>query len=117
MSNVLGIRAALTNAIRYWERGRVLYNAVLLIVVLAVYFYGLPHSRQVLSVDVFLQIFILAMLANVAYCAAYVVDIVAQASGFQVTWLKARWILLALGIAFAATIAQFVARGIFGIAT
>jgi len=94
-----------------------LYNLALLVVVVAVFLYNLPQSRQELSFDLFEELFIFAVLANVAYCAAYPVDIVAQSSGYQGTWLRIRWLLLALGTSFASVIAQFVARGLFSAAT
>ncbi len=55
--------------------------------------------------------FILAVLANVAYCAACVVDIPAQLSGFSATWWRYRWILFAVGLLFAGIITRFVAMG------
>jgi hypothetical protein len=61
------------------------------------------------------MIFVLAVLANVAYCAAYVVDIFAQHSGFQALWLRYRWIVLAIGILFAGAITHLVAMGMFAV--
>lgn len=110
-------RASLTNAIAFWERGRLVYNVVLLAVVGSIFVYHLPQSRQAVSFDLFQSLFVLAVLANVAYCSAYLVDLVVQSSGYQAAWLKYRWMLLVLGILFASTIAQFIARGTFAGAT
>lgn len=106
-------RISITNAIHYWERGRLIYNAVLFAVVGSVFLFHLPQSRQAMSFDLLQGLFVLAVLANVAYCAAYLVDLVVQSSGYQATWFKLRWLLLVLGISFASVITQFVARGIF----
>jgi hypothetical protein len=58
-------------------------------------------------------IFCAAVLANVAYRAACVVDVVAQLSSFRPAWLRLRWITLIVGVAFAAILANFFSRGLF----
>ena len=58
--------------------------------------------------------FILAVLANIAYCAAYAVDLFGQHSGLRETWRRRRWVLLVVGTAFAAVAAHFVTLGILG---
>jgi hypothetical protein len=111
-------RETLTDAIRYWEPRRILYNLALVAIVLAYFSRSYPASKEaLLSVDGALFIFILAVLANVAYCAAYVVDIFAQWSEFRPVWLKYRWVLLLVGILFAGTITRFFALGMFSSAT
>lgn len=106
-------REALTDAIRYWEPRRVLYNFLLAGIVLTYFGLSYPASRGMLSVDGVLVVFILAVLANVAYCAAYAADIFAQLSGFRFAWLKYRWILFLIGILFAGTITRFLALALF----
>ena len=107
------IRDALTDAIRYWELRRIAYNAILFAVVAVVFVLQWPESRASLSADVAQTLFILAVLANVAYCAAYVVDVVAQYSAFVATWKRYRWALFAVGVIFASIIAKFFAAGMF----
>lgn len=106
-------RDILTDAIRYWERRRILYNLILSAVVAAFFLLQLPGSRSALSFELVQRLFILAVLANVAYCAAYPVDFVAQFSGFQATWRRNRWVLFAVGALFAGTIARFIAGEMF----
>jgi hypothetical protein len=72
-----------------------------------------PDSRSALSTDLIQSLFIFAVLANVAYCAAYVVDVVAQYSAFRATWKRYRWSLFAMGVVFAGIIARFIAVGMF----
>src|SRR6266403_653188 len=93
-------RDYLSAAIRYWEPRRLLYNFVLGVVVAAHIISGWPSSREALHFNGLLWLFVLAVLANVAYCAAYVADIVVQMSGFRDHWLRMRWILLAIGLTF-----------------
>ncbi|HKF03924.1 MAG TPA: hypothetical protein VKB49_16505 [Candidatus Sulfotelmatobacter sp.] len=76
------LREYLTDAIKFWEPWRILYNLTLAAVVIIYFAIGYPQSKSTLTVDFCLGLFMLAVIANVAYCAAYVVDIFAQASAF-----------------------------------
>ncbi len=102
------------DALRYWEPRRLTYNAVLAAVVAGHVLAYWPHSRAVLSFDVILSLFVLAVLANIAYCAVYVVDLFVQYSGLRKEWMSGRVALLVVGTAFAAVIAHFFSSGIFG---
>jgi len=101
------------NALRYWEPRRLIYNAVLALVVVGQFILAWPGSQEKVSVDLVLGLFILAVLANVAYCAAYVADVLVQFSGLDSAWRRGRLALLIVGTAFAASIAHFFAKGIF----
>ena len=107
------LSAYVADALRYWEPRRLIYNAVLAIVVLAHFAIAWPASRDQLSLDFLLGTFILAVLANIAYCAVYVPDIFVQFSGLDAAWRQGRIVLLIVGTAFAATITHFVVQGIF----
>lgn len=107
------IRECVTAAIRYWEPRRVLYNLVLAAVVLIYFAIAWPESKHALTTDSILVLFLLAVLANVAYCAAYLVDVFAQLSHFRELWLSARWIVFVTGVAFAAVLTRFFTIGFF----
>jgi hypothetical protein len=109
----VSLRDYLTDAIRFWEPRRVLYNAALSAIVITYFALEYPASRSVLSLDFALGLFILAVVANVAYCAAYLVDVFVQASAFREVWQRSRWILFALGTTFAAIITRFMTIGMF----
>lgn len=112
--NALPLRETLTDSIKYWEPRRLIYNAVLAAIVLTYFAINFPTSKNLLfSLNGMLLIFILAVLANIAYCAAYLADVFAQLSGFQATWRRYRWILLTIGIVFAGAITRFFAMGLF----
>jgi|SRR5580698_5531257 hypothetical protein len=115
MSQV-SVRDALTDALRYWEPRRILYNFVLLAVVAAIYYSGPARIRLEVTFNTVQGFFVLAVLANVAYCAAYFVEVPAQMSGFGPLWLRLRWMLLLIGLAFGAVLANFFSRAIFGVA-
>ena len=98
---------------RFWEPRRVIYNLALAVIVVAYFVAAYPASKAVLSIDFALGVFLLAVVANVAYCAAYLVDIFVQISGFREVWQRGRWVLFVIGTTFAAIIARFVAMGMF----
>src|SRR5262245_20235915 len=99
-------------AIRYWERRRLLYDPALLAVVLAHFIASWPGSMMMLRRDPLLMLFGLAVLANVAYCAAYAVDLFVQFSGARASWMRWRWTVLLVGTAFAAVLAHFCTLGL-----
>jgi hypothetical protein len=103
-----------SDALRYWEPRRLIYNAVLFAVVCIHIIAGWPASRTNLNRDVLFMLFMLAVLANIAYCAAYAVDLFVQFSGSRQTCARRRWVLLLVGTAFAAILAHFFSYGFFG---
>jgi hypothetical protein len=102
------------NGLRYWEPRRAIYNLVLGGVVLVHFALAWPASLDKLTVDWVLGLFLLAVVANVCYCAAYLADIFVQFSGLESASRRARASLFIVGTAFAATIAHFMAKGVFG---
>lgn len=111
--NSLTLQDYFTDAIKFWENKRPIYNLVLAAIVLAYFALYYPASKAVLSIDFGLQLFVLAVVANVAYCAAYVADVFVQSSGFRDVWQRSRWVLFAIGTTFAAVITRFVSIGMF----
>lgn len=55
------LRDYFTDAIRFWEPRRVLYNVVLAAIVITYFAIGYPASRTVLNVDLTLGLFILVV--------------------------------------------------------
>lgn len=101
-----GVLAA--NALGYWEPRRLVFNAALLLVVAVDIAAGWPASKTWLTRDALLGMFLLAVLANIAYCAAYAVDLFVQFSELRAVWPKRRWIVLLTGTGFAAVITHFI---------
>jgi hypothetical protein len=110
------LREMATDSIRYWEPRRFIYNAVLALIVIGYFFAAWPASGKTVTFNGVLFLFLLAVLANLCYCAAYIADIFAQFSGFRIPWLRWRWLLLAVGIIFAGIITRFFVLGFFTIA-
>jgi hypothetical protein len=111
--NSTELRDYFTDAISFWEPRRVVYNLVLAAIVIAYFFAGYPGSKSVLSVDFALGLFLLAVAASIAYCAAYLADIFVQASGFREIWRRMRWVLFVIGTLVAAIITRFISMGMF----
>ena len=107
------LREAVTDALRYWEPRRLVYNAVLAVTVLFYFVRAYPSSKSVLQLDSILGLFLLAVLANVAYCAAYIADVFAQWSSYRDFWRRYRWIILVVGMLFAAILTRFFSLGMF----
>jgi ketosteroid isomerase-like protein len=82
------------NGLRYWEPRRFVYNGVLAFVVVAHFLLAWPGSRDKLSFDLVLGLFLLAVLANIAYCTAYLGDLFLQFSGLEAAWRWGRAVLL-----------------------
>ena len=96
-----------TDALRYWEPRRIGYNAVLALVVLGWVVFTWPHFRSAFTWNSLLALFVLAVLANVCYCAAYFVDVPVQYSSYRTSWRRRRWLLWLIGVIFAAVIAFY----------
>jgi hypothetical protein len=107
------LRDATTSAIRYWERARIAYNMVMALVVVAEFAAAWPRSRGRLTLELGQWLFLLAVLANAAYCAAYPVDVFAQLSGVRMAWLKVRWVLLLVGLGVAVILTRFASLALF----
>lgn len=107
------VSAYTANALQYWELRRLVYNGALALVVVGHFVAALPTSREKLSLDLMLGMFLLAVLANVAYCAVYAIDLFVQFSGLDSAWRRGRIVVLAIGTAFAATITHFIVQGTF----
>ena len=109
----LQIRDVVSDAITYWEPRRVLYSLVLALIVLTYFVINWPGSRTTVSFDGMLFLFVLAILANVCYCAAYLGDVFVQISGLREVWRQWRWVLFVIGTIFAAIITRWFDMGFF----
>ncbi len=101
------LHGAFDNAIRYWEPRRIAYNAVLTLVVAAWVIVSWPHFRQSVTLHSLLLMTILATIANLCYCAAYLPDIAFQLSSFQSPWRRWRGALWVAGMLFATLLANY----------
>lgn len=100
-------RGLFADAIRFWEPRRLVYNFVLMAVVIVWLVATWPHFRVALTLSSLLLLAILALIANVCYCAAYLVDIPMQRSFPNIVSRRLRWGLWSLGTLFAIVLANY----------
>jgi hypothetical protein len=100
-------RGLLADAIRFWEPRRLLYNFVLSAVAVVWLVATWPHFRVALTLPSLLLLAILALLANVCYCSAYLVDIPMQSSSLSAVWRRRRWGLWLIRALFAIVVANY----------
>lgn len=108
------MKTLIANSIRWWEPRRLYYNMALTAYVLLRFYQGYPRTRQALFFENYLMLFGLAVLANVAYCFAYVPDLFVQLGGHDEALPKVRWAILFLGIGFAMVLTHFWSLALLG---
>jgi hypothetical protein len=101
------LREIFADAIRYWEPRRIAYNLILAAVTVAWIALSWPHFRESLTLQSLLLVIVLAMMANLCYCAAYIADVFVQYSALQSAWNRRRWVLWWTGTLFAVVLANY----------
>lgn len=95
-----GLRLSLAEAARFWERRRLYYNFILTAVAVGWVVATWPHFRPALTLDALLKMAVLGLLANICYCAAYLMEFAMQgASGADLG--ARRWVLWLVGTGLA----------------
>lgn len=102
-----GSPTILADAIGYWERRRIIYNLLLAAVVVAWIAATWPHFLPAFTWSNLFALVVLALFANVCYCAAYVADLPMQYSSFRQIWRRWRWTLFLVGTLFAILFANY----------
>ena len=92
---------------RFWECRRAVYNVLLTAVTIGWLIATWPHFRMALNPSSLLRFAGLTVLANVCYCAAYLVDIPMEHSSLSVGWRRGRRALWLLGTLFAIVLANY----------
>ena len=101
------VRALLSSSARFWEPRRILYNLVLLTVCMVWLAASWPHFRPAFHLAYLFPLLFLALVANLCYSAAYLVDIPLSTSAARASWLSRRWILWLAGTLFAILLANY----------
>jgi hypothetical protein len=106
-SSEVSIRGSFANALRAWEPRRALYNFILALVVGEWLLATWPHFRPAFHLSSLLLLSVLALLANVCFCAAYLVDIPLQRSAAVNRLTYYRWALWTIGTLLAISFANY----------
>jgi hypothetical protein len=91
----------LIEAARFWEPRRLLYNLLLFGVVVIWVVRTWPHFRPAMTLESLGIMTVLALLANLCYCAAYLAEILIQNASANTAWNRQRWAIWVLGTLFA----------------
>ena len=97
----MNLPSPLAAAARFWEPRRLVYNLILTAIVILWLVATWPHFRPALTLPALGAMIVLALLANVCYCAAYLPDLSIQHLSPAASWRRFRWALWILGTLFA----------------
>jgi hypothetical protein len=100
-------RLNLADSARFWETGRLAYNLVLAAVVIAWVAFTWPHFRVAITLPSLFRLAVLALLANVLYSAAYLVEIPMRRSPLAGVWRHRRRILWFAGTLLAVLVTNY----------
>jgi hypothetical protein len=101
------LRDSFANAARFWETRRVLYNLILFLVCVIWVAASWPHFRPAMHWFNLFRMAVLALLANLCYTAAYVVDLPLAASTGRSSRQRWRWTLWLAGTLLAVLLANY----------
>jgi hypothetical protein len=77
------------------------YNLVLAAFVVGWIVRTWPHFRPAMTIENLGRLMILALLANVCYCAAYLAETLIQNATSSTAWNRQRWVIWVVGTLFA----------------
>lgn len=100
-------RVDLKDAARFWERQRLWYNVVLLAIVVLWVRFTWPHFRPAMNLVALGKMAVLALLANLCYCAGYAMEGFIQPLLRQAYWRRLRWVVWVAGMLFAILLANY----------
>ena len=84
------MKPQIREAVAYWESRRSFYNVTLLAVAVAWVALTWPHLLPALTLLNLGRVLALALVANVCYSAAYLVELALSDAG---SWRRRRWVL------------------------
>lgn len=87
-----------SDAIRYWERGRIFYNLVLAAVFIGWIVLTWPHFSESPRGQGLVFLIFFFIMANLLYSAVYLVDLPMQYSPLRLMWRRGRIVLWLVGM-------------------
>jgi hypothetical protein len=90
-------RQRFAEAARFWEPRRIVYNLLLDAVVIVWMVASWPHFRPAMTLESLGIMTVLALLANLCYCAAYIAEIPLMGFPLGAALNRGRWGVWVLG--------------------
>lgn len=100
-------RQSIDDALHFWEPRRITYNLVLAAVTILWFARGWQLFHPTVTLLNLVQLLVLAVIANVLYCAGYVVDLPLQLSSIDAAWRRYRAWLWIAGMVFAVLLTSY----------
>src|SRR5215469_6545025 len=97
----------LRDASRFWEPRRLWYNVVLFLIVVLWVALTWPHFRPAMNWVALGKMTVLALLANLCYCAGYAMEGFIQPMVEQAYWRRLRWVVWVVGMLLAILLAYY----------
>ena len=97
----------LRDAARFWEKHRLWYNALLFLVLILWVVFTWPHFRPAMNLVALGKMTILALLANLVYCAGYVTEGFVQPLVQRAYWRRMRLVVWVGGMLLALVLANY----------
>lgn len=95
------------DAARFWEPLRLWYNGLLLLLVVLWMLLTWPHFRSAINLVALGEMVVLALLANLCYCAGYVAEAFIQPLAGQGYRGRIRWTVWIVGVLFSLLLANY----------
>ncbi len=106
--HAMPFKSIVLESVSYWERKRIIYNAVLAILVLIYWGADILSTGPRQWIGAALVLLIFGGVANVLYCIAYPVDLAFQMTPMRYRWQQNRWMLFTSGVILASIIALWI---------
>lgn len=100
-------RVDLRDAARFWEPRRLWYNAVLVAIVVLWVVFTWPHFRPAMTLAALGKMTVLAILANLCYCAGYAFEGFIQPLVSREYWRRLRYVVWVAGMLFAILLSNY----------
>ena len=100
-------RRGMREAVEFWEWRRIWYNAILIAIVALWVVLTWPHFRPAMNLSALGKMCVLAVLANLCYCAAYVAELLMQPALPHTSWRRVRIGLFVAGMLIAIVLSNY----------
>jgi len=99
------VNPGISDAVRFWEQRRIPYNLLLTMVFVGWVVVSWPSMKGMFSLVHFAQLGVLALIANVLYCAAYLAEFFKDSAVSK--WHHWRWGIWIVGTLFAILVESY----------